>query len=136
MTSKGGSFATIRSINTEEQIEWFDTNSGWTVTNSDVFCEDWSGVVLLVSPEEEASEAEYFYRRNSDTFEQAFKLVLLTIICATAILEVGDHIHLQINQVYLAILAVKFIQFRACLGIVNYGDRTIFAVTKPPGDPD
>jgi hypothetical protein len=25
---------------------------------------------------------------------------------------------------------------RACLGIVNYGDRTIFAVTKPPGDPD
>jgi hypothetical protein len=30
----------------------------------------------------------------------------------------------------------RFWPLRACLGIVNYGDRTIFAVTKPPGDPD
>lgn len=62
---EGGMFAPLRSVN--GSIEWLHTQRGWQKDSISEFVHKWSGVTLLVEPNEQSGERQYAQNRRRET---------------------------------------------------------------------
>jgi len=62
LTVDGGIFAPLRSVN--GSVEWLHTQRGWQRDSLRDFAHKWSGVALLIEPNEQSGEREYAQNRR------------------------------------------------------------------------
>lgn len=61
----GGMFAPLRNVN--GSVEWLHTQRGWQKESLAQFSQKWSGVTLLIEPNEQSGERDYVQNRRRET---------------------------------------------------------------------
>ncbi|MBO0933603.1 vitamin K epoxide reductase family protein [Fibrella aquatilis] len=70
-------FAPVRQL-TGETVEWYNTTSGWQQESFDAFVAHWTGVALLIEPNEQSGEQQYAHNRRRELAQQARVPLMLT----------------------------------------------------------
>lgn len=65
LTVDGGIFAPLRSVN--GSVEWLHTQRGWQKESLGQFSQKWSGVTLLIEPNQQSGEREYAQNHRRET---------------------------------------------------------------------
>ena len=79
-------FAPVRQL-TGETVTWYDTADGWQQEPFDDFVAHWTGIALLIEPNEQSGEQQYTYNRRRELARQArVPLMLAGLIACIGLL--------------------------------------------------
>lgn len=74
-------FAPVRQLTTAT-VAWYDTTTGWQQESFDQFVAHWTGVALLIEPNEQSGEQQYTHNRRRELAQQARVPLMLTGLAA------------------------------------------------------
>jgi uncharacterized membrane protein len=88
----GGIFAPLRSVN--GSVEWLHTQRGWQRDSLRDFAHKWSGVALLIEPNEQSGEKEYTQNRRHETIRVLRGIFMVSTILAVLGLLVSSFLQI------------------------------------------
>ncbi|WP_207509941.1 vitamin K epoxide reductase family protein [Telluribacter humicola] len=77
LTIDGGIFTLLRSVN--GSVEWLHTQRGWQNDSLREFAQKWSGVALLIEPNEKSGEREYIQNRHRETLRVLLRIFMVSM---------------------------------------------------------
>jgi hypothetical protein len=122
LNSEGGIFAPVMSVG-DDEIEWFHSEHGLQRENLGRFMVKWSGIVLLLQPDQFSGEVGYEKRRR-DQFTKRIKTsvhaITLFIALALSLYAFTNAIPAGLVTLALELLAVKLVGALICFWLVWY----------------
>jgi uncharacterized membrane protein len=102
----GGIFAPLRSVN--GNVEWLHTRRGWQHDSLQDFARKWSGVALLIEPNEQSGEKEHSQNRRREAIRVLRGIVMASTIVAILGLLISSTLQVfpwsVYNPYYLTVL--------------------------------
>jgi uncharacterized membrane protein len=117
-----GQFAPVRKV--AEVVEWYDTELGWQVEPFNDFVHKWSGMALLVEPNEQSGEVNYAQNRQREIINSLRWLFVgfgLALCLGGLLWSMLQTLPFAANMGYYALLATKLIGTALSIMLVWYG---------------